>query len=353
MLPVTEGFLMSNQSSADCEPAYEEGRLPLLVLYVVVLVVGLPANALTLFLTWQQVRRKNVLAVYLWSLSLCDLTYLSTLPLWADYVNSGHNWRWSSAACKLTGYVFFSNMYISIFLLCCISCDRFWAVAYSLESRGQRRQRHAAVITAAVVLVVAGGHVAVFAMKEGNAERLGRCFEPSQSSVTVMGFNYARFVVGFLLPLLLLAATNRRVLASVRRSSGLQDEQKRRVHRLAVAVVLLFLVCFGPYHLILLVRAVVTQFPRLADAPCLFERTMYTPYTISLGLSTINSAVNPILYVLSSSNIRRECFRGVTQVCALPCQEPPSSSGPDKNFQLNAGTETERPAGGGTEILSS
>uniref|UniRef100_A0A3Q3AU63 Probable G-protein coupled receptor 132 n=1 Tax=Kryptolebias marmoratus TaxID=37003 RepID=A0A3Q3AU63_KRYMA len=296
---------------------YAEGRLPLMFLYISVLVVGLPANLLTVFLTWQQVRRKNVLGVYLWSLSLCDLTYLCTLPLWADYVSRGHLWQWTSAACKLTGYIFFTNMYVSIFLLCCISCDRYVAVAYSLEVRGLRRQRHAVLITVAIVAVVATGHVAVFVMKEGDAaEGSGRCFEPSQSSATVMGLNFARFVIGFLLPLLLLVVTNSCVLATVRRSTGLQRRQKRRVQWLAVAVVLLFLVCFAPYHLILLVRAVVFQLPPANGDRCLFDRTLYTPYTISLGLSTINSAINPILYVLSSNNIRKELYQGFAQACS-------------------------------------
>ncbi|XP_038130664.1 probable G-protein coupled receptor 132b [Cyprinodon tularosa] len=343
-----EGSLMTNVT---CEAPYEEGRLPLLLLYIVVLVVGLPANVLTIFLTWQQVCRKNVLAVYLWSLSVCDLTYLFTLPLWADYVNSGHSWRWSSTACKMTGYVFFNNMYISIFLLCCISCDRYWAVVYSLESRGLRRQHHAVIVTVAVVLVVALGHTAVFTMREGDAEGQGRCFEPGGGGGggRIMGFNYARFIVGFLLPLLLLAVTNRCVLANVQRSTGLQGGQKRRVRRLAVAVVMLFLICFGPYHLILLIRAVFAQFPQLVNTPCLFERNMYTPYTISLGLSTINSAVNPILYVLSSNNIRKECRRGLTQVRVLGCHAPQSNSSQNKSLELNAGTETERHVAGTTE----
>uniref|UniRef100_A0A3Q3X5F4 G-protein coupled receptors family 1 profile domain-containing protein n=1 Tax=Mola mola TaxID=94237 RepID=A0A3Q3X5F4_MOLML len=217
--------LTTNSTPARCEPPYEEGRLSLVLLYSAVLVVGVPANLLTVYLTWLQVRMRNVLGVYLWSLSLCDLGYLGTLPLWAHYVSAGHRWPWSAAACKLTGYVFFNNMYVSIFLLCCISCDRYVAVVYSVESRGLRRQRSAFLIAFAIVLLVAVGHVPVFTMREGGR----RCFEPSQSSATVTAFNYARFTVGFLVPLLVLVATNRGILANVQRSTGLRREQKERV----------------------------------------------------------------------------------------------------------------------------
>lgn len=330
-LPVTEVVALSNNGTVTaCELPYDEGRLPLVLLYSTVLAVGLPANLLTVYLTWLQVHRKNVLGVYLLGLSLCDLTYLGTLPLWAHYVSRGHLWPWSSAACKLTGYIFFNNMYISIFLLCCVSCDRYVAVVYSVESRGLRRQRLAALVSISIVLLVAIGHVPVFTMREGNAaEGDRRCFEPSQNSTTVMGFNYARFVVGFLIPLLLLVATNRGILTGVQRSTGLRQEQKERVRWLAVAVVLLFLVCFAPYHLILLVRAVLFHFTRLEDS-CLSETSMYTPYTISLGLSTVNSAINPVLYVLSSDNIRKELRRGLARLCDRTHQRAPSHSSQNK-----------------------
>ncbi|KAM9339011.1 putative G-protein coupled receptor 132b [Symphorus nematophorus] len=340
----------SNTSSMLCQPPYEDGRLPLVLLYSGVLAVGLPANLLTVYLTWLQVHRKNVLGVYLWSLSLCDLTYLCTLPLWAHYVSAGHVWPWSSAACKLTGYIFFNNMYISIFLLCCISCDRYVAVVYSVESRGLRRQRFAFLVTLAIVLLVAVGHFPVFTMTEGDVGGCDRrCFEPSRRSVTVTGFNYARFVVGFLIPLLLLVVTNRRILASVQCSTGLRQEQKERVRWLAVAVVVLFLACFAPYHLILLVRAIMFHF-RLEEGTCLFETTMYTPYTISLGLSTVNSAVNPVLYVLSSDNIRKELRRGLAQVCDRTQLRTRSDSSqnkiqPSKNASGENATETERAPG--------
>ncbi|KAM6992132.1 putative G-protein coupled receptor 132b [Tautogolabrus adspersus] len=344
--------VLTNRSLISCETPFDDGRLPLVLLYSAVLAVGLPANLLTVYLTWLQVLRKNVLGVYLFSLSLCDLTYLCTLPLWTFYVSTGHVWPWSSAACKFTGYIFFNNMYISIFLLCCVSCDRYIAVVYSVESRGLRRQRYAFLIAAAMVLLVAIGHVPVFTMREGDAAKgERRCFEPSQSSTTVTGFNYARFVVGFLIPLLVLVVTNRGILVNVQSSTGLRREQKEHVRWLAMAVVVLFLVCFAPYHVILLVRAVLFHFPRLEDGTCFFERTMYTPYTISLGLSTINSAINPILYVLSSDNIRKELRRGLANFCDRAHLRTRSDSSQNKiqptrnSSELNPGTEMDRPLG--------
>ncbi|KAG7466304.1 hypothetical protein MATL_G00163300 [Megalops atlanticus] len=313
-----------SQSASNCTPPYEQDRIPLVVLYSMVLVIGLPANMATVYMTFLQVRNSNVLGIYLLSLSLCDLMYLCTLPLWAVYVSAGHQWIFSSMACKVTSYVFFNNMYISIFLLCCVSIDRYVAVVYSLESRGLRQPKLAGIITSVICLVVAVGHAPVFTMPEGDADTgKRRCFEPGHSTATVTGFNYARFVIGFFIPLCILVVTNRAILANVQASPALRPRQKVRVKYLAVAVIVLFLVCFTPYHIILLLRAVMYHFPAF-QKECHFENSVYTPYTISLGLSTFNSAMNPILYVLSSDNIRKEIRRGLASLRSRSTLQPRS-----------------------------
>lgn len=305
----------SQNSSYNCSLPFDNDRLPLLILYGMVLTVGVPANLVTVYLTFLEVQKKNVLGIYLLSLSVCDLMYLGTLPTWAIYINSNHSWHFGSLACKMTGYIFFNNMYVSIFLLCCVSVDRYIAVVYSLKSRGLRQMRSAVIVTTVIVVLVALGHMPVFTMSEGETEtkQEKRCFEPGQNTATVTAFNYARFFIGFFIPLCILLVTNRAIFCIVKASDGLSPDQKIKVRYLVLAVILFFLVCFAPYHIILLVRAVSFHF---SDRSCAFDRTLYTPYSISLGLSTLNSAMNPILYVLASDNMRKEICRSVCCTCS-------------------------------------
>ncbi|XP_026050903.1 probable G-protein coupled receptor 132 [Carassius auratus] len=306
---------MNESMNVTCEISYEDDRVPLMVLYIVVFIIGLPANLATVYLTLHQVCRNNVLGIYLLSLSVCDLTYLFTLPLWTVYVSRNHVWPWSSMACRVTGFVFFNNMYISIFLLCCVSIDRYVAVVYAIESRGLRQKRVAALVAFSTYMVVGLAHVPVFIMSEGNAaEGNRRCFEPSQGSAIVMGFSFARVCIGFFIPLAILIFTNRAILANVQASTGLNPHQKEKVRYLAVTVVALFLICFAPYHIILLLRAINFHFSKLHE-DCYFKQHIYMAYKISLGLSTFNSAVNPILYVFSSNNIRQEIRKSMASLC--------------------------------------
>ncbi|XP_072545666.1 probable G-protein coupled receptor 132 [Salminus brasiliensis] len=346
-MAMTNGTSSPNSS---CLLPYDDDRLPLLVVYSIVLIVGLPANMVTVYLTFLQVRRQNVLGIYLLSLSVCDLMYLGTLPMWTIYINSGHRWNFGSMACKITGYIFFNNMYISIFLLCCVSLDRYVAVIYPIKSRVLRKRKRAVIVTIVIVAVVALGHMPVFTMTEGDTEnkRNKRCFEPGQTTLTVTGFNYARFVIGFFIPLCVLVVTNHAVLTKVEESDGLRSEQKTKVRYLAVAVILFFLVCFTPYHVILLLRAISYHF---SEWGCDFQQTLYTSYTISLGLSTINSAMNPVLYVLASDNIRKEIYRSMSSIRSGQFFRTHPS---DKNHSLrnSSGVRSEKVQAGLAERLS-
>lgn len=289
----------------NCNVSFEESRVVLVVVYSTVCALGLPANCLTAWLTLLQALQGNVLAVYLFCLALCELLYVGTLPLWVVYVQNQHCWTLGPWACKVTAYVFFCNVYVSILFLCCISCDRFVAVVYALESRGRRRQKTAVAISALIFVLVGLVHYPVFDM-----EHKQTCFETLHMDSRVAGFHYARFAVGFAAPLSIIAFTNHRILRSIRQSRGLTVAQKARVKRSAVAVVLIFLLCFAPYHLVLLVKAAAFSYYRGdPSAVCAFEARVYTVSMVFLCLSTVNSVADPIIYVLATDHSRQEVSR--------------------------------------------
>lgn len=86
-----------------------------------------------------QVRQRNELGIYLMNLSVADLLYIATLPLWIDYFLQHDDWIHGQESCKLFGFIFYTNIYVSIAFLCCISIDRYLAVAFPLRFAKVRR----------------------------------------------------------------------------------------------------------------------------------------------------------------------------------------------------------------------
>uniref|UniRef100_UPI00398EBD0A probable G-protein coupled receptor 132 n=1 Tax=Pristiophorus japonicus TaxID=55135 RepID=UPI00398EBD0A len=298
----------SDLAVSACNITYGHGVVPLVTVYSLVFVVGVPANLLTLGLSFLKIWRKNVLSVYLFTLSLSDLVYLGTIPQWIIYVLNHNRWTQSNMACHLTGFIFFNNLYISILLLCCISIDRCLVVLYPIEAQWRRRRRTAVLVSASIWLLVMVTHLPIFflsGVKTSEAKN-DSCFETFPMPPLVAKFNYARFCVGFCVPLTILAATNLLTFRRIQASPCLNPREKARVKCLAIAVIAIFLSCFAPYHLILLSRAVTFS---LSKDSCWFEQKIYTASAGFLCLCTVNSAINPMLYMFSCESVRQELLR--------------------------------------------
>ncbi|XP_064279184.1 probable G-protein coupled receptor 132 isoform X1 [Passer domesticus] len=305
---IMERCLHENCNSTCPEIPYQESQTLLVVVYSIVSTIGLPANCLTSVLTFVQIRRKKVVAIYIFSLSLCDLMYLSTLPLWIIYVQNGHKWTMGDTACRVTGFIFFCNIYISILLLCCISVDRYMAVVHPLKSRGGRQQTIATIIVCLLFALVAGIHTPVFFMEDKqNCTEVKTCFETVPLDILLAYFSFARFLFGFFIPFLILCFTNCKIFQAIKRSSSLTCREKAKVKHVAIAIIVIFLMCFAPYHVVLLIRAI--HFLVHPDCPCPFENKIYSVFTVFLCLGTANSVADPIIYVLVSENVREDCYR--------------------------------------------
>ncbi|XP_041092215.1 G protein-coupled receptor 184 [Polyodon spathula] len=289
-------------NASNCGINFKPGSDLLMAIYIIVFVVGLIVNLITLGPIIQQVRSRNVLGVYLLNLSISDLLYILTMPLWIHYYHNDHVWTLGRPACLIAGFVFYSNLYVSIGLLCCISVDRCLAVKYPLHVKVFRKRRYACILSAVVVLVVMGTH-AVAAWLNHDFKAQKRCYESYPLSVHVARVNLIRVAFGFLVPLLLLTFCYFKMFQGVQKSIGVKDQGKRKVKLLSIAVIVIFSFCFAPYHIILLLRTVV--FYHQANS-CPFEDQVYHYFSVSLAMSILNSVVDPILYVLLSNGVKED-----------------------------------------------
>ncbi|XP_074443038.1 putative G-protein coupled receptor 132 [Larus michahellis] len=301
-----ENFTDTSDSSTCKGIPYNDSKTLLVAVYSIVFAIGLPANCLTSLLTFVQIQRNKVIAIYIFSLSLCELMYLSTLPLWIIYVQNEHQWKMGERACKITGFIFFCNIYISILLLCCISVDRYVALVYALESRGRRGQKMAIIIVCFLFAVVAIIHTPVFYMADGHKNET-TCFETLPLDIKLASFGFARFLFGFAVPFTVLIFTNYKIFQSTKTSSSLTGRQKAKVKYLAIAIIVIFLMCFAPYHVVLLIRSIYYIFHQ--NCSCPFEKDVYSVFTVFLCLATANSVADPIIYVLVSENVRKDFSR--------------------------------------------
>ncbi|XP_048842514.1 ovarian cancer G-protein coupled receptor 1-like [Brienomyrus brachyistius] len=290
----------TEDGKTDCEINHMIHQYLFCATYILVLLIGVPTNLYALYHAWQQTRARNQLGIYLLNLTVSDLLYLASLPLWLQYFFQDDDWTYKEWLCQLCGFLLYQNIYISVGFLCCISIDRYLAIVYPLRSRRFRTMRAAVVVSAVIWLKELVVGVVFFHTKELSKDPLNHsiCFEHYPIMPWERIMNYYRFFLGFLFPLGILSISCFLVLRVVSKSTGTQDDQKTRIKHLLTGTVVIFLVCFSPYHVILLLRTIL-------ENDCSFISSIFNYYHFSLMLTSFNCLADPVLYCFVSESSRR------------------------------------------------
>ena len=167
------------------------------------------------------------------------------------------------------------------------------------------------------------------------------CFEKYPMQEWVAGMNLYRTFLGFLAPWTAMLVAYRGILVAVRCNVSTEREEKAKIQRLALSLILIVLFCFGPYHVLLLWRSVL-----FLNKPCDCgnEESMFAAYHVSLALTSLNCVADPILYCFVNEGARHDVGRALTSLVDAVCNRrrgrrkgsgSPSHADADADF-LNA-----------------
>ncbi|XP_054652257.1 ovarian cancer G-protein coupled receptor 1 isoform X2 [Dunckerocampus dactyliophorus] len=201
---------MLEEDIMNCTISHEIHQYLFSFVYILVLLVGVPSNLYSLYHAVLQLKQKNELGVYLINLTVSDLLYLASLPLWLQYIFQDDDWRHREWLCQLCGFLLYENIYISIGFLCCISLDRYLAVVHPLRFTSLRSMGAASFFSAIIWLKEIAVGVVFFRHKElsQNPYNQSVCFEHYPMQPWEYPVNYYRFTIGFMFPLAILLSSS-------------------------------------------------------------------------------------------------------------------------------------------------
>uniref|UniRef100_A0A3Q1GU26 Coagulation factor II (thrombin) receptor-like 1, tandem duplicate 1 n=1 Tax=Acanthochromis polyacanthus TaxID=80966 RepID=A0A3Q1GU26_9TELE len=272
------------------------------VVYIIVFVVGLPTNALAIWVFLFRTKKKHPSSIYMANLALADLLFVIWVPMKIAYHFNGNNWTYGDGLCKVLVAFFYGNMYCSIAFIACISVQRYWAVVHPL-SQQQRSNRLAVIISVAIWVVVWLITTPLYLYdQEVRARNLNilTCHDvtrPSQKKIAA-GYFLTMGTLGFVLPTVVCIISYVLMLKSLRNSMSDPTIAKKRKKAvvLIITVLVMFLVCFTPSNVMLLVHYILL----LGEA----ENNLYGFYITTLCLASLNSCFDPFVYYFISEDFR-------------------------------------------------
>ncbi|XP_072259122.1 proteinase-activated receptor 1-like [Pyxicephalus adspersus] len=275
-------------------------------IHTVVFLVGLPLNimAIIMFLVKMKVRKPAV--VYMLNLASADLLLISVLPFYVVYRFSGNNWLMGEGMCRFVTAAFHCNMYCSVLLMTSISVDRFLAVVYPVRSLPWRTLNRAWLVCG-IIWVISLASVVPFLIKM-------QTFTFFELGVTMcydiylfrhyleLYFLYFSCIIPlfFFFPLFITTFCYIGIIRSLSRSKLDHTHKRYRAIILAIIVLCVFVLCFGPTNVIYLLYHV--RMRKYEDF------SLYVPYTICSSLSSINCCLDPLIYYFASSQCQRYVY---------------------------------------------
>lgn len=272
------------------------------VIYIIVFVVGLPTNAMAIWVFLFRTKKKNPSSIFMANLALADLLFVIWVPLKIAYHINGNNWIYGEGLCKVLVAFFYGNMYCSMAFIACISVQRYWAVVHPL-SQQKKSSCKTVYISVAVWVVVWLITIPLYLYDQEvlvTYPDIQTCHDVTRRNQTKMAAGYflTMGTLGFIVPTVVCIISYILMLKALRNSMADPSitKKRRKAVVLIITVLVMFVVCFTPSNIMLLVHYVLL----LSGAP----NNQYGFYITTLCLASLNSCIDPFVYYFISKDFR-------------------------------------------------
>ncbi|XP_052863309.1 tachykinin-like peptides receptor 99D [Anopheles cruzii] len=310
------------------------------ILFAGIVITATVGNLIVVWIVLSHKRMRTVTNYFLGAdamVSTLNVTFNYTYMLYLD-------WPFGTMYCKISQFVAILSICASVFTLMAIAIDRYVAIMNPLKPRMGRK---ATLCVAAgiwiVGTIISSPMLLFFTTYNLNDHILCYAEWPdgaSNHSAQEYAYNIVFMILTYFLPIGSMTYTYARVGLELWGSKSIGEctqrqleniKSKRRVVKMMMIVVIIFAVCWLPFHFYFIITS---YYPELTKKPYIQE-----VYLAIYWLAMSNSMYNPIIYCWMNSRFRRgfqQFFRCCPFVRVMP--DNPSSHrriGTERSFLYN------------------
>lgn len=299
--PTMEGFSQFyNQSSEDCGSATDWENMIFGSYYILIFFLALNGNSLALWIFSCQRGVSSPANAFLLHLAIADLSYVTILPLRATYHLTGGHWPFGEIPCRVVGFLFYVNMYASIYFLACVAGDRYLAVVHAVRSLKIRRPLYAHIASVSLWFLVIVSMVPLLASQQtSEMEGVTVCLQLYREKASRHAL--ISLAVAFIPPFIATLSFYLLIIHSLCRGSRLESALKLKILGTIGLVLLIYVVCFLPYHASRTIYILSYGHP---STSCEAKRRLMLANRLTSSLTCMNGALDPLLYLFGAEKFQ-------------------------------------------------
>nr|6QZH_A Chain A, C-C chemokine receptor type 7,Sialidase A,C-C chemokine receptor type 7 [synthetic construct] len=175
------------------------------IMYSIICFVGLLGNGLVVLTYIYFKRLKTMTDTYLLNLAVADILFLLTLPFWA--YSAAKSWVFGVHFCKLIFAIYKMSFFSGMWLLLCISIDRYVAIVQAVSAHRHRARvllisKLSCVGIWILATVLSIPELLYSDLQRSSSEQAMRCSLITEHVEAFITIQVAQMVIGFLVPLL-------------------------------------------------------------------------------------------------------------------------------------------------------
>ena len=293
----------------DCGLDLNTVKLVASCLYFVVFIPALLLNVMAAWISWH-LKTKSSFVVYLKNLVVADLLMTLIIPLRAGDRLPGSPWGLQAFNCQFGSVLFYLCMYVSVVLMGVISLDRF----FKIVQPGGKLFGQSAIfgkMVSAIVWVVLFSINTIPTMLLTNGKPANNTAEKCMTMKNDLGKRYHNAVtifcnMIFLVVLIVIGfcytCIAKRVVESNRNSGSTNVEGNRKIKARVFIVLVVFLVCFAPYHI---TRIPYVRRQVVNKINCRWA-SLKVAKSLTLCLATTNVCLGLLIYIMLCKTFRKK-----------------------------------------------
>ncbi|XP_037311317.2 uracil nucleotide/cysteinyl leukotriene receptor [Pungitius pungitius] len=273
--------------------------------YILILLLAVPGNALALWAFFRQ-ECTSPFKVFLRHLCVADISYLLILPVRIDYHLSNRHRPFGHVLCRIAGFLFYLNMYCSIYMMSFISLDRFLAVVLPIKSLSVRKVGYAKIVVGILwVTVIVSMSPILFSKGNVSNNSTGVCSKLylEKASPTAL----VSTIVAFVFPLTTTVVCYVLLLLKLR---GIKQREERPVKdkaiRMIILIVMNFLIAFVPYHVS---RVIYLESHSHGHMSAEMHESLGRANRITSALTCVSGVLDPVMYFFLNRAYRDKILR--------------------------------------------